>query len=316
MSLRVLHSVHRFLILAAVSIALAAPAFAQTGRVAGVVKDENGQPIKGATVTAENPTAVPKSFTATTDEKGRFSLIGLAKGNWTFTVTAPGHAPVEGRAEIATLRPNPPLEFKLPKGPSGPPGLLAGVNAKELQADLQAADAMMAAEQYDQAIEAYQKVLQKAPALTVINLQIGDAYLLKKDYDRALAAYQQVLKGDPNNERAIVKIGMANLAKGDLTSADETLTAAANTASAGREVFYNLGEVKFAEGQADEAAKWYQKAIDTDPAWGKPLVKLALVSLNKGDKDGALKLLEKAAEVDPNSPEAAQAKQMIEQLKK
>ena len=35
------------------------------------------QPIKGATVTAENPDASPSSFTATTDDKGRFSIIGL-----------------------------------------------------------------------------------------------------------------------------------------------------------------------------------------------------------------------------------------------
>ena len=58
----------------------AASAAAQTGRVGGVVKDEAGQPIKGATVTAENPGASPSSFTATTDDKGRFSIIGLKTG--------------------------------------------------------------------------------------------------------------------------------------------------------------------------------------------------------------------------------------------
>ena len=44
--------------------AFAISAAAQTGRVGGTVKDEAGQPIKGATITAENPNASPSSFTS------------------------------------------------------------------------------------------------------------------------------------------------------------------------------------------------------------------------------------------------------------
>jgi predicted TPR repeat methyltransferase len=74
--------------------------------------------------------------------------------------------------------------------------------------------------------------------------------------------------------------------------------------------------VKFAKGQADDAAKWYQKASELDPSWGKPILKLALVQLNKGDKDAAIKLAEKVITADPTSTEAANAKALIEQLKK
>ena len=76
------------------------------------------------------------------------------------------------------------------------------------------------------------------------------------------------------------------------------------------------GEVKFAKGDNDEAAKFYQKAADTDPAWGKPWFKLGLVALNRGDKDTAAKMMDKTVAADPTSPEAAQAKGVIEQLKK
>src|SRR2546428_6735185 len=45
-------------VLAALFVAaLSSSASAQTGRVGGTVKDESGQPIKGATITAENPNA-------------------------------------------------------------------------------------------------------------------------------------------------------------------------------------------------------------------------------------------------------------------
>jgi tetratricopeptide (TPR) repeat protein len=298
--------------------ALSGVAAAQTGRVGGLVKDEAGQPIKGATITAENPAASPSSFTATTDDKGRFSIIGLRGGTWTFTAQAPSYAPETGKMPVSTIgTPNPPLSFTLKKG-GGAAGATGagGIAAKDIQADLALADADYNGGKYDDAITKYRAIMVKAPALSVINLQIAAAYRNKKDYDSALAAYNDLLKTDPNNEKAKVGIGMTNLEKGDLKAAEETLMKAAEMASASREVFYNLGEVKFAKGESDEAAKWYQRASDSDKAWGKPIFKLGLVALNKGDKDLTIKMMEKVIEVDPTSPEAAQAKGLIEQLKK
>jgi tetratricopeptide (TPR) repeat protein len=312
------HYLLRGVLAALLFTTLAGSATAQTGRVGGTVKDETGQPVKGATITADNPSASPSSFTATTDDKGRFSIIGLTKGQWTFTAQAPGFAPESGRLAVATLgSPNPPLTFTLKKGGSaGPMSALGGAAAKDLQADLAAAEMDYNAGKFDDAITKYRAILAKAPVLTVINLQIAAAYRNKKEYDNAIAAYNDLLKADPTNDKAIVGIGMTNMEKGDLAAAEQTLQRAADGAAPTREVFYNLGEVKFARGQTDEAAAWYQKAVDKDPAWGKPLFKLALVSLNKGDKDGTIKLMERVIAADPTSAEAAQAKQVIEQLKK
>ena len=54
--------------LIAALVVSAVPAAAQTGRIGGTVKDAaNGQPLKGATITAENPGASPSSFTATSE---------------------------------------------------------------------------------------------------------------------------------------------------------------------------------------------------------------------------------------------------------
>jgi uncharacterized GH25 family protein len=54
------------------------------------VKDDRGVPIKGATIIAENPDASPASFTVSSDEKGRFAIIGLRSGLWSFRAGAPG----------------------------------------------------------------------------------------------------------------------------------------------------------------------------------------------------------------------------------
>ncbi|MEZ5293139.1 MAG: tetratricopeptide repeat protein [Vicinamibacterales bacterium] len=295
----------------------ALPALAQTGRVGGVVKDDKGQPLKGATVVAENPSASPPSFTATTDDKGRFSIIGLRAGTWKLTASAPGFQPSTGQVPIRTIgQPNPPVEFSLAAGAAGPAGALAGVNTKELQAELAAADAKLQANDFDGAITDYKAMLAKVPALSMLHLQIGRAQRMKKDYDGAITSYKTLLEADPNSERAKIELGMTYLEKGDLASADTALTEAAQSLSAGREVFYNLGEVKFAKGETDEAMKWYQRAVDTDANWAKPYFKLGLGKLQKADTPGAIEMMEKVIAVEPNSAEAAQAKALIDQLKK
>ena len=129
-------------LLALFVLALAGTAAAQTGRVGGVVKDEAGNPIKGATVTAENPAASPSSFTATTDDKGRFSIIGLKSGQWSFAAQAPGFGAGGRQAErVDDRRAQPAADLHDEEGRrSGPTSALGGAAAKDLQADLAAAD--------------------------------------------------------------------------------------------------------------------------------------------------------------------------------
>lgn len=297
-------------------IVSAMPAAAQTGRVGGTVKDGSGQPIKGATVVADNPQSSPSSFTATTDDKGRFSIIGLRSGTWKITASAPGFTPSGGSVPVRTIgAPNPPVDIVLQPG-GGPTGALAGVNTKELQGELAKAEELMNQQQYDAAIAAYNAILAKAPALTMINLQIGRAHRQKKEYDQALAIYKKALEAEPTNDRVKIEIGMTNLEKGDFAAAEAALAESAQSVSANKEVFYALGEVKFAKGETDEAMKAYQRAVDTDPNWGKPLFKIGLGRLQKGDTKGAIEMMEKVIAVDPSSQEGAQAKALIEQLKK
>jgi len=303
--------------LGAALVVSAAPAAAQTGRVGGQIKDTSGQPIKGATITAENPAASPSSFTATTDDKGRYSIIGLKTGTWKVTASAPGFAPSSGQVPVRSLgAPMPPVDFALAPGATGPAGALAGVNTKELQGELQKAIDLANAGQHDAAIAAYQAILAKTPALTMINGQIAQVQRMKKDYDGAIASYQKIIAADPNNDKAKIEIGMTYLEKGDFANAEKSLMEVATSVSANREVFYNLGEVKFAKGETDEAVKYYERAASMDAAWGKPLFKLGLAKLQKADTAGAIDMMNKVIAADPNSAEAAQAKALIEQLKK
>jgi tetratricopeptide (TPR) repeat protein len=302
-------------VLGALFVAGCAASASAQGRVAGVVRDEGGQPIKGATLTFQNADASPNAFTSTSDDKGRFSVIGLRSGEWSVVVQAPGYDPQMGGLNVRQSTPAA-LAFTLKHAPAPPPSALGGIAAKDIQSELRAADQLYNAEQWDQAIAAYKALLTRAPALSVISLQIGAAYRNKKDWDNALAAYNDLLKVDPNSDKAKIGVALTNMEKGDLDAARTTLVKASESPTAGKEVFYNLGEVEFAKGAVDEAMKWYQRASNEDPSWGKPLLKLGLCSLNKGDKASAAKMMERVLTVDPSSVEAVQAKNALDQMQK
>lgn len=315
----------RLLLFAAMmTLFLAVPAQAQTGRVGGVVKSTDGKPIKGATVKAQNPNASPSEFTATSDDKGRWSIIGLRSGRWTFTAEAPGFQAQSGNANVRTIgQPNPPLEFTLaPGAPAGPAGI-----GKEIQAELKAADDLRNAGQFDQAIEAYRGIKAKNPSLTMINMVIGGTYRQQASkesdkaarqslFDQAIAAYQDMLKADPASDRARIEIGMTYMQAGNLDAAEAALAPVADSPAASREVFYNLGEIKFNKGDTAGAEAMFTRASDIDPSWQRPRLKLGLIAFSKGDKDGAIKLFEAVVAADPNAPEAAEANAFLKELRK
>ena len=81
-------------------------------------------------------------------------------------------------------------------------GVLAGLTARELVESLEEAEGLFDRGEYDDAIDAYRSILERAPALTSLSLQIGHAFREKQEPDQALAAYRTVLDADPSNAEA------------------------------------------------------------------------------------------------------------------
>src|SRR2546425_2779987 len=303
-------------------LAFAVSIFAQA-RVGGVVRDTDGKPIRGATVKALNPNVTPGQFTASTDDKGRFAMIGLRSGIWTFVAEAPGYQPQQGNAPVRQLNSgNPPIEFTLRRAVVGPPAL-----AKDIQSDIDAANALRDSGRFDQAIAAYQAVKAKNPALTMINMVIGGAYRQKAGgerddaakqaiYNQAIAAYEEVLKSDPANEYATVEISLTHLASGNFDAAERLLASSVPSESASRELLYCLGELKFHKGDLAGAEKMHERALDVDPHWQPSKIKLGIIASTRGDKDAAIRIFESVIAANPNGLDAAEAQSYLKELKK
>jgi tetratricopeptide (TPR) repeat protein len=190
----------------ALGVVLISPAVAgaqSVGRASGNVRDLDGEPIKGAMVTAENLEAAPRTLTAVTDEKGRFGILGLRRGIWKFTVKAPGYDEVSAPASIQTLRANPPMTFTLARTPeSDRPTALGRTDLASLQSKLDVAASFAKRGLYEEAIAAYEGVLQAAPALSAVQLQLGWIYEQKKDTAKAIEAYERVIEAGPESIEA------------------------------------------------------------------------------------------------------------------
>ncbi len=256
-----------------------AGSFAQSGRAAGTVRDDTGRPLKGAMVVAENPLTRPIGLAAATDERGRFAFVGLERGSWTFRASAHGFETVELPGEVSSGRSNASLDFRLTRVPGAPPAPpLAGVDLRELQGQLDAAETLLGARQYARAISAYEAVLARAPKLTLVHLQIGNAYRASGQPEKALAAYRALLASEPGNARGLFAVGMT------------------------------LSE----QGKEAEAEASLLKAAEADPAWTKPPLKLGALAWDRGDREAAARYFDRVVALAPSSADAAEAKAAME----
>jgi len=195
----------------------ATPARAQVGvgRISGTVVDEAGAPIADATVRAESPTASPGSLTGTTNDKGEFAILGLRRGMWTISITATGfepaaiNLPMRSRDNVRSMR----VTLRRTRAGGARPRL-AGVDVEALQAALGEAEGLAAEGRIDEALAAYEKIVEAVPALTSVHREMGDLYVRKKDRTRALEAYQRLLDAEPDDEEARTAVASVALALG------------------------------------------------------------------------------------------------------
>jgi tetratricopeptide (TPR) repeat protein len=197
---------------ALIVVSLAVPALAQSARATGTVKDTSGKPMKGATIKASNKDAYPPQITSSTDDKGRWAMIGLRTGTWSFVAEAPGFAPQQAQWPVRVAG-TAPMHFVLARDLGPIPGALA----KNIQQQLVAANALRDKGQLDQALAAYEQIRDQNPKLTAVNLVVGGVYrkkaALESDpsarralFDRAIASYTAMLTDETANERAKAEI--------------------------------------------------------------------------------------------------------------
>lgn len=309
----------------AVIFVLAFPlVFAQAGRgiarIGGTVKDEQGNPVIGAKIVMEHQEETGVKREAKTDKKGKWSVIGLGSVVWKVTISAEGYEPFEKIVFVSQLERNPSIDAVLKKSKPAPTEYEEGIEF------LDQGNNLFSEGKFDEAIDSYQKFLEKNPSSFQVHYNIGNCYKEKGEYDKAIEEYNIVLsklkekkpdlKGDELAAKTIAEIGESYFKKGDFKSAQENFQLSIEILPKDEVLAYNVGEIYFANGKIEEAIQFFDLAIRIKPEWSEPYLKLGYAYFNKGDFEKAKENLKKYLELAPNAPNTEEIKKLIESLEK
>jgi len=299
-------------------------ALAQAGRgvarMGGSVVDKDGKPVAGAKITALFDSPGGSTFEATTDKKGEWGIMGVGTGSWVITASAPGFLPVSTGAHISQLSKNPKIVLKLEKQAAG-----SGIVQDEATFQtLEEGNAFFKEGKYDTALLMYEEFLAKNPGAYQVLLNIGDCYREKGEYDKAIESYNKLITqagtdsamGKAMGAKGLAAIGLCYLKQDKLTEAQDYFKKSIEMAPQDEILPFNVAEIYFSNSQIDDAIKYFELAIQIKPDWPDPYLRVAYAYLNKGDSAKAAENLEKFIKLEPETERTAQAKAILEAIKK
>ena len=316
-----------------------APAWGQLdGRIRGVVKGPDGNPIAGATVQLYD-TASGRKYTSKTNNKGEYLFGVVYMGTYKATLMVNGN-PVDEKSSIGVGAGQ---EQVVDWNEGGGGNTLTeeqkqkqaaqqkeASKIKGLNASLQQAKELEGAGNYDQAIAVLQQATQVDPSQDLVWGYLGDAQrgaaahatdaqAKTKDYQDAIESYQKAIAIKPTaSYQAGLADAYARTGQVDKAVAEYNAAAQADPPNAAA-YYYNEGVVFTNTNKTDEAVAAFDKAIQADPnrADAYYLKGQALIakSTTKGDKmvapEGTAQAFQKYLELQPNGKYADVAKQML-----
>ena len=289
-------------------------------RMGGAVVDKDGKPVQGAKVTALFDEPGGSTFETTTDRKGEWVFMGVGTGNWLVTAAAKGYLPVTVNTYVRQLEKNPKVTLKLEKQAIG-----SGVVQDEATfQSLEEGNAFFKDGKYETALTMYEEFLAKNPGAYQVLLNIGDCYREKGEYDKAVEKYNQLIAqsagdvtmGKNLSAKGLAAIGLCFMKQGKLAESQDYFKRSIEMAPQDENLPYNVAEIYFSNQNTEEAIRYFEMAIQIKPDWPDPYYRVALAYLNKGDNPKAIENLEKFIKLEPETERTAQAKAILEAIKK
>jgi predicted Zn-dependent protease len=307
--MRVVQSV----IAAVMAISLSAPALAQSrgsGHMAGVVKDESGQPVEGVQVKAVKQ-GEKDVLTDKTNKKGEWAFNGLASGQWNLDFTKQGF---ETRSITVPFSENadhtPPMMIDIKKAV-----VKVDPNA-EIKTELQKAAPLLEAGKYADARAIYEQIEQKYPDVWQVEPLIARTYAGENNPDAAMAHLQKALEHDPENVE--VKLLMASMLidQKKVDEAQKYLDSIDMTKVKDPVVFLNAGISLINQGKAADALPLFDKVVTNYPTDAEAYYYRGRCELAVGKFPEAKADLQKfIAMPGADAGQVEQAKKILEQLK-
>lgn len=306
-----------------------AQAWAGKGRAEGMVVNQPGEPVEGATVKlwqGSDESNGPEIIT--TNKKGRWSFLGLNGGIWNVLIEAKGYLPSQGIVQVNPFAAAPALRIVLELSPTASidtgdelaaAGDYTGARAEyekayvALEGDAKArirariAETYVTEGNYDAARAEYAKVIPVlAPEEQAhVRLQVGNMYQAEKRYAEARQEYEKSLPllSPEGQAQVLMSIAQGYGLEDNTAAAIETLIKADEVAPGNPQVIQLLADLLMREGRDEEAAVYMAKLPEDAELPSDMVLNMGIRLYNEGNTEEALGFFERAAEEHPEEPE-------------
>lgn len=160
---------------------------------------------------------------------------------------------------------------------------------KELKAAMEVARGFIQAKRFDEAIKAFEAILEKAPDTVPAYLGIGNIHAAQGNYDDALEYYAGALHIKKDAIPALLMTGIVYAKQGLQDKALEKFKEVLEINPAAGNASMGLSRVLSKMGRHDEAIKCLTDALQQNPRLDEARLALAGNYQRKGDADAALK---------------------------
>jgi len=278
------------------------------GRVRGFVFDEDGNPLEGVRVKLFSLRG-KEGFETLTDAEGKWVAAWIRGGKWNIDFLKVGYEPKKISANISEVKRNPDIEMRLKK-------IEGLVITEELKEELEKGNKLFEEGSYQEAIEVYQKILEKFPDAYAISKNIGNCYFQMEKYERAQHYYQKVLEKEPDSNEMKLVIGNCYANLGEDEKALEWYNKIKFEEIDDPAVLYNLGTHFYDLSKFAEALRYYKRAVEIQNDFLDGIYQLGLTHLTLGQYKEAIGVFENYLNHDPDSGRASQVQGFIDFLKK
>jgi tetratricopeptide (TPR) repeat protein len=194
---------------------------------------------------------------------------------------------------------------------------LAGAEvAAEVTDALAAAKTAMMETRFEDAIAQYEKAAAALPANASLKIATAHAYYELGDVKKAIGLLSDVYKADKNNATAATRLATLLTEEGKMPEARKILEGVPLESITDPAPFTAIGIELMNKGKRDEAVAYFDKVVKIAPESFEGYYYRAQALMQLRKNDAAKADLLKAIELGGDSPEAADAKDLLAELQK
>ena len=292
-------------------LTVSAAAWAQVqGKLMGVVKDGQGNPVEKAVVTVVSTKTSAVSYELKTNKEGRFLQVGIQPGYFQVSVKKDGYLPKSTEVRVS-LAGETDIEIRLDTADEIALKTVSAADQVFLKGNK-----LYNEQKYAEAAAAFEEAVKISQPNWGYFFNLGLAYKKMDKKDEAIAAFRKAAELNSESYSSNKELAEALGKGGAFEEAKTYFRKAVELSPDDPDAHYNLGACLTNTGETDAAQAHFQKAVDLKPDYADAYYQLGTIFIGQNKVPDAVRSLEKFLELAPNHEKAPLATQLLQYLKK